>query len=53
MNAHVFLKVLVTEHCGQEDRFGSVIPMKNMTQVLCKLCQTLGGDVTDLLELLD
>lgn len=53
MNVHVFLKVLVTDHCSQGDRFDSIIPVKNMTQVVCKLCQTLGGGVTDLLELLD
>lgn len=29
-----FLKILVTEHCSQGDRFGSIIPVKDMTQVL-------------------
>lgn len=53
MNVHVFLKVPVIEHCSQGDRFDSVIPVKNMIQVLCKLCQALGGGVTDLLELFD
>lgn len=51
MDFKVFLKELVTEHCSQGDRFDSLV--KNMTQVLCKLCQTPGGGVTDLLELLD